>query len=277
MPKYIGAIDQGTTSTPTDPVRPRRADRGGRTSASTRRSTRRPAGSSTTPTEVWRRTREVIERGARAVAASAAGDVAAIGHHQPARDDRRVGPRDGRADPQRDRLAGHAHRPRSCASWPARRAWTACASAWACRCRRTSPGPKITWILDNVAGARERAESGRAGVRDDGHVGAVEPDRRPARRRARDRRDEREPHDADGPADARLARAEPRADGDPALDAAARSAPRARSTARLPGTALRGRPVSRASSATSRRRCSARPASSGARRRTPTAPGRSCS
>ena len=87
--------------------------------------------------------------------------------------------------------------------------------------------------------------------------------------------DEREPHDADGPADARLARAEPRADGRPAGAAAARSAPRARSTARRPARPRRdGRWP--ASSATSRRRCSGRPASRAARPRTPTAPARSC-
>ena len=48
-------------------------------------------------------------------------------HHQPARDDRGLGPRDRRAGLQRDRLAGHAHRRRSCASWPATRASTGCA------------------------------------------------------------------------------------------------------------------------------------------------------
>ncbi len=71
-------------------------------------------------------------------------------HHQPARDDRRLGPRDRRADLQRDRLAGHAHRRRSCASSPATRAWTGCARPPGCRCPptsrgRRSPGSSTTW------------------------------------------------------------------------------------------------------------------------------------
>ena len=61
MAKYVGAIDQGTTSTPLHPVRPRRAGSRRSTSASTSRSPRRPAGSSTTPREIWQRTREVID------------------------------------------------------------------------------------------------------------------------------------------------------------------------------------------------------------------------
>ena len=72
----------------------------------------------------------------------------------------RVGQDDRRADLQRDRLAGHAHgqaRRRVLGATAARRASR---RRSACRWRPTSPGPKIRWILDNVDGAAERADSG---------------------------------------------------------------------------------------------------------------------
>ncbi len=57
--------------------------------------------------------------------------------------------------------SGRTRAPRRwCASWRATRAWTGCGTWSACRCRPTSPGPKLKWILDNVDGARERAEAG---------------------------------------------------------------------------------------------------------------------
>ena len=40
-------------------------------------------------------------------------------------------------------------------------------------------GPKVRWILDNVDGAEERAEAGRPAVRQHGHLGHLEPHRRP--------------------------------------------------------------------------------------------------
>ncbi len=82
-----------------------------------------------------------------------------------------------------------------------------------CRSRPTSPARRSAWILDSVDGRPRARRGGRAGLRHDRQLGAVEPHRRTGRRRPCDRRDQRQPHDADGPADARLARAEPRADG----------------------------------------------------------------
>ena len=58
--------------------------------------------------EIWTRTREVIG-GALASGPAEAGELAAVGITNQ-RETRRVGPRDRRADPQRDRLAGHANR-----------------------------------------------------------------------------------------------------------------------------------------------------------------------
>ncbi len=217
-----------------------RPDRRHSTSASTSRSTPVRAGSSTTRGDLAR-TREVIDGRARARGARP-GRRRGDRDHQPARDDGGLGPRDGRAAAQRDRLAGHAHRPRSCASWPAKRARTACASASACRCRRTSRGRRSRGC-STTSPARASARSRASWPSERWTLAAVEPHRRRRRRRPRHRRDQRQPHDADGPGDARLARAEPRADGHPARAAARDPLARARSTARPRATALRGVPV----------------------------------
>jgi glycerol kinase len=55
-------------------------------------------------------------------------------------------------------------------------------------------GTKIRWLLDNVGGLRARAKDGR--IRHHRFFSAVAPDRRPG---ARDRRLQRLPHFADGP------------------------------------------------------------------------------
>ena len=56
--------------------------------------------------------------------------------------------------------------PRSYASWPASRVSTACGSDVGLPLSTYFSGPKISWILEHVPGARERAERGRAGVRE---------------------------------------------------------------------------------------------------------------
>ncbi len=91
-----------------------------------------------------------------------------------------MGPRDRRADPQRDRVAGHAHRSRSSASWPATRASTASATSPASPSPPTSPGrrsrgcsttstarasarrtasccsaPSTRWVLWNLTGGKD--------------------------------------------------------------------------------------------------------------------------
>ena len=86
-------------------------------------------------------------------------------HHQPARDDARLGPRDRRADPQRDRLAGPPHRGLlRAAARPTARARPIQAKTGLVIDAYFS-GTKLRWLLDNVAGARDRAERGRARVR----------------------------------------------------------------------------------------------------------------
>ena len=126
------------------------------TSASTSRSRRKAGWVEHDAKEVWRRTREVIG-GALANSDARGGRHRRGRHHQPARDDRRVGPRDA-ASRSTTRSSGRTRAPtRSCAS---------CGDVDQLREATGLPlstyfsGPKIKWILDNVDGARERAENG---------------------------------------------------------------------------------------------------------------------
>ena len=108
MTQYVAAIDQGTTSTRCMIFDHAGSGRRGRPARAPSRSSPRRGGSSTTPQEIWANTRQVCG------GALARADLDALldrrgRHHQPARDHRRLGPRHRRADPQRHRLAGHAH------------------------------------------------------------------------------------------------------------------------------------------------------------------------
>ena len=59
-------------------------------------------------------------------------------------------------------------------------------------------GPKLSWLLDELPGARGPRRGRRAGRGHDRQLAGLAPGRR-----ARDRRDQREPHAADGPGHAR--------------------------------------------------------------------------
>ena len=273
MPSYVAAIDQGTTST-----RLILFDEAGGVAAVEQREHSqlhpRAGWVEHDPAQVWQRTQEVIE-GALAARLRRARRRRRDRHHQPARDDRRVGPA-APASRCTTRSCGRTRAPPPwCTSWRDQRAPTGCARASGLPLSTYFSGPKITWILENVDGARERAESGELAFGTMDTLDPVEPHRRPGRRRPRDRRDQRQPHAADGPADAAVASAQPRADGHPRVDAPGdplleRALRTGRAAPLWPG----GR--SPASSATSRRPCSARRASRRARRSAPTEPARSC-
>ena len=101
-------------------------------------------------------------------------------HHQPARDHARLEPRDRRADPQRHRLAGPAHRAavrRSCASAASSRC---SASDRACVLDAYFSGTKLGWLLDHVPGARAQARARRAGLRHRRHLADLAAHRRRA-------------------------------------------------------------------------------------------------
>ena len=105
--KYILAIDQGTTST-----RAIVFDSSGRPVASAQKELPqifpKPGWVEHDPEEIWRATVEVC-RGALAKARLDGHGAGRHRHHQPARDDRGVGPRDRQAGAQCDRLAGSPH------------------------------------------------------------------------------------------------------------------------------------------------------------------------
>ena len=157
MADYIGAIDQGTTSS-----RFILFDKDGRIVQVDQREheqiTTQAGWVEHDPKEVWRRTREVIG-GAMASSDAEAGDVAAVGitnqrettvvwdretgdpvYNAIVWQDTRTGPlvRELAGDEGVDRLRENTGLPLS----------------------TYFSGPKIAWILDNVDGARERAENG---------------------------------------------------------------------------------------------------------------------
>ena len=157
MPKYIGAIDQGTTST-----RFILFDKDGRIAAVDQREHEqinpRAGWVEHDAKEIWRRTREVIG-GALAQSDAEAGDVEAIGITNQREStvvwDRETGEpihnaivwQDTRTDHLVRELAGEdgVDRLRECVGLPLSTYFS---------------GPKVTWLLDNVKGARERAENG---------------------------------------------------------------------------------------------------------------------
>ena len=67
-------------------------------------------------------------------------------------------------------------------------------------------GLKLKWLLDNVAGRARARAGGRAAVRNDRQLGRVESHRRCERRPAHHRRHECKPHAAHAPGFARLGR-----------------------------------------------------------------------
>ena len=156
--KYVAAIDQGTTST-----RCVLFDKDGNIVAADQREheqiTPRPGWVEHDPEEIWQRTRQVIG-GCMADGPAEAGDVAAIGVTNQRETtvvwDRETGKpvahalvwQDTRTDALVRELAGDAglDRLRAATGLPLSTYFS---------------GPKIRWILDNVEGARGRAEAGQ--------------------------------------------------------------------------------------------------------------------
>ena len=141
------------------------------------------------------------------------------GHHQPARDDAGVGPEHRRAGAQRARVAGHPHR-------------QAGGRVLARRRPGPLPGEGRTAARDLLLGSEDpldprqrrrgagQGRGGRPGVRQHGHLAAVEPDRWHGRRPAHHRSHQRQPHDAHGSQDPAVGRRDRRHHGRPHVDAA---------------------------------------------------------
>ena len=254
-------------------VRPQGAIVAVRAEGARSRSTRSRAGSSTIPLEIWRNTQEVIAAALQR-AKLTAGDLAAVGITN-----QRETTCSGTGAPASrctTRSSGRTRASiRSSRSIPARRRPGSLSREHRPAARQLLQRTEAALAARQRAG-RARARRGRrAAVRHDRQLAAVESDRRRARRPARHRRDQCEPHAAHASRDAAMGRRAAGCVRDPALRCCRASLLRARSTAKR----RRGRCAacrSPASSAISRRRSSGRPASSRARRRTPTAPAASC-
>ena len=189
MADYVIAIDQGTTST-----RAIIFDHEGQRSSrparrSTSRSSRRPAGSSTTRRRSGATPSEVIGQ-ALTRADITRHDIAAVGITNQRETavvwDKNTGKpvynaivwQDTRTQAIVDRLAadGGVERFKHIVGLPLATYFS---------------GTKIVWILENVEGAREKAEAGDLLFGTTDTLGALEPHRRHRRRRARDRRHQR--------------------------------------------------------------------------------------
>ena len=275
MAKYAAAIDQGTTST-----RCMIFDHGGQVVCVAQKEHEQiypeaRAGSSTTPNEIWARTQEVDRRGDGSPPARAPDDIAGVGITNQRETavvwDRTTGEPIHNAlvwqDTRTDKLVDEYSRDGGQARFQ-EKVGLPLATYFS--------GPKIRWILDNVDGAAERAESGDllfgnmdtwliwnlTGGTDGGlHITDVTNASRTMLM------------DLKTP---RLGRRDPGRHGHPARRCCRRSRRPARSTARCRRRRAGGRADRRRSSATSRRRRSARRASRPARRRTPTARATSC-
>ena len=196
MARYVGAVDQGTTST-----RFMVFDRGGQ------RDRPAPARAPADPAAArLGRARSARDRGAHrrddrarhAQRQHPRGGSRRDRRHQPARDDDRLEPEDRPALVQRHRLAGHAHRShhqRAHARHRRRRS----APAPACRRRPISRARRSSGSSTTCPACARRRHAARrcSAIPTPGSSGTS-----PAagRRRPRDRRHQREPDDADGSA-----------------------------------------------------------------------------
>ncbi len=113
-------------------------------------------------------------------------------HHRPARDGGRLGPPHRPAAAPRHRVAGPAHRGALRPAARARASSRPCAPPPASCSTRTSPPPRRSGCSPRAGCAVDP----RPRHRHDRRVGAVEPHRRPGRRRARHRAVQRQPDDA---------------------------------------------------------------------------------
>ena len=175
MADYIGAIDQGTTST-----RFIVFDRDGQIVTVDQREheqiTPKAGWVEHDAKEVWRRTREVIG-GALANSDARGGRHRRGRHHQPARDDRGVGPRDA-ASRSTTRSSGRTRAPtRSCASCGD--GSTGCATSPACRSRPTSPARRSSGSSTTSTARARRPRTGELAFGTMDTWVALEPDGRP--------------------------------------------------------------------------------------------------
>ena len=208
MADFVGAVDQGTTST-----RFMLFDHSGaeiaRHQLEHTQVLPRAGWVEHNPVEIWERTSAVIKTVLNTQRLGV-GRPGRARPDQPAGDHHRVEPPDRPPVRQRHRLAGHPDRRHR------RRPGTR-------RERRGDPAqvrPAARHLLLRRQAALDararrrpagRRRAGRGHLRHRGHLAAVEPDRRDRGRRPRHRRDQRQPHHADGPGHPGLGRRAARA------------------------------------------------------------------
>ena len=153
--RYVAALDQGTTSTPLRALRRARAARSRAPSTSTARSRRARAGSSTTPTSCSRARARASTRPSRRPARA------------PATSRRSASPTSARRSCCGSARAGARSRTRSSgrtraapSAWPRSARSTASARRPGLPLATYFSGPKLSWLLDELPGARARAEAG---------------------------------------------------------------------------------------------------------------------
>ena len=244
MAKYAAALDQGTTSS-----RCMIFDHGGRVVSVAQKEHEqiypKPGWVEHDPMEIWERCQEVMQEALDSAGASA-DDIAGLGITNQRETtvvwDRNTGEpvmnaivwQDTRTDKLVDEFSrdGGQDRFREQVGLPLATYFS---------------GPKVRWILDNVDGAADRAQSGDLLF---GNIDTWCIWNLTGRHRRRDphhRRLERQPHDADGSRVAVVGRrdrldhgrADVDAAGDPAVQRSLRGGPLGR---RVPGRADRGRP-----------------------------------
>ena len=158
MAKYVAAVDQGTTST-----RFMIFDHAGKVVGVDQKEHEqiypKPGWVEHDPMEIWERTQDVIA-GALAKANLTAEDHRRGRRHQPARDHRGLGqepPASRSTTPSSGRIPAPT---RSATNWPRTAGRIASARKVGLPLATYFSGPKIKWILDNVPGARAKAEKG---------------------------------------------------------------------------------------------------------------------
>ena len=157
--RYVAAIDQGTASS-----RCLVFDRSGRIVSVAQKEHRhiypRPGWVEHDPEEIWRNVEHVVATCAGRGAAASRRTWSRWGSPTSAR--RRIvwDRQTGAAGPQRDQLAGHAHRPHRARAWRREFGQEHFRERSGLPLATYFSGPKLRWLLDNVPGLAQRAEAG---------------------------------------------------------------------------------------------------------------------
>ena len=182
---FVLAIDQGTTSTRAIVFRDDISHRGRRRSRNSRSIFPASGWVEHDPEDIWRIDARDLPRRAGARPGCSAGDIAAIGITNQRETTRGLGPRHraGRSTAPSSGRTGappssaRGSRPRATSRWSPRKTGLLLDPYFS--------GTKIAWLLDNVAGARARAERGELLLRHRRQLPALAADRRPGARHRR--------------------------------------------------------------------------------------------